>query len=76
MTAEGILPPPAFKAITRIMPGYSSAAVALGNLARSRLSKSILDGRLPHHALVLGGKAGGRNGRSLSVSGRLLPACV
>lgn len=45
MTAERILPSPAFKAITRIMHGYSAAAVAMGNLARYCLSKSILDGR-------------------------------
>lgn len=64
MTAEGILQSPAFKAITRIASGYSPAAVALGNLARSCLSESILEGRLLHHALVLGGKAGGRSDRS------------
>ena len=74
MTAERILPPPAFKAITPIMHGYSSAAVAMGNLAGSCLSKSILDGSLPHHTLVLEGKAGSRNGRRLSVSARSLSA--
>lgn len=58
MTAEGILLSPAFKAITRIMHGYSSAAVATGNLARPSLSRSILDGRpSPPHT------GAGRKGR-------------
>lgn len=58
------------------MHGYSSAAVATGNLARSCLSKSILDGNPPHDTMELEGKAGSRNGRSLSVSTRPLTACA
>lgn len=45
MTAERIVPSPAFKEISPSTHGYSSAAVATGNLTRSCLSKSILLGR-------------------------------
>lgn len=33
-------------------------------------------GELPHHALVQQGKAGSRNGRSLSICARPLPVCT
>lgn len=73
-TAERIVPSPAFKEISPSTHGYSSAAVAMGNLARSCLSKSILLGRPSHHTPVLEGKAESRNGRSLSTSARPLSA--
>lgn len=73
-TAERIVPSPAFKENPLGTYGYSSAAVAMGNLARSCLSKSILLGRPSYHTPVLEGKAESRNGGSLSTSARPLTA--
>lgn len=57
MTVERIVPSPEFKEISPSMRGYSSAAVATGNLAKSCLSKSILLGRPSLHTPILERKA-------------------